>query len=350
MMNQRENLLRAVRFESPETIPMVFHINPACWQHYPHDALQQLMADHPLLFPGFVPSERVTPVFSAVQRKDQPYLDPWGCVWRTSEDGIVGVVTDHPLANWETFAGYQPPDPDSSDGLTSVEWESVEKAIRSEKEQGRLVQASLRHGHTFLQLCDIRGYQALMYDMADDEPRLWRLIGILEEFNLAVVRKYITAGAEWMSYPDDLGMQVGPMISPAHFKMYITPSYRRLMRPALEAGCVVHMHSDGDIRLLVEDMVGSGVEVVNLQDRVNGIDWIADRFAGRVCIDLDIDRQEVTPKGRPEEIHALIREEVEKLGRKEGGLMMIYGLYPGVPLENVKALMDAMEGCATYYS
>jgi uroporphyrinogen decarboxylase len=46
----------------------------------------------------------------------------------------------------------------------------------------------------------------------------------------------------------------------------------------------------------------------------------------------------------------LIREEVEKLGNQQSGLMMIYGLYPGVPLENVGALMDAMERYATYYS
>jgi hypothetical protein len=69
-----------------------------------------------------------------------------------------------------------------------------------------------------------------------------------------------------------------------------------------------------------------------------------------VCIELDIDRQEVTPKGRPEDIDALIREEVERLGRREGGLMMIYGLYPGVPLENVAALMDAMERHAICFS
>jgi len=30
--------------------------------------------------------------------------------------------------------------------------------------------------------------------------------------------------------------------------------------------------------------------------------------------------------------------------------MMIYGLYPGVPLRNVQALMDAMERYATYYA
>jgi len=112
----------------------------------------------------------------------------------------------------------------------------------------------------------------------------------------------------------------------------------------------VHMHSDGQIRDLLEDLIGGGVNALNLQDLVNGIDWIKDNLAGRVCIDLDIDRQRVTPSGTPKQIDALIREEVTKLGSKEGGLMMIYGLYPGVPLENVKALMDAMERYAGFHA
>jgi len=73
----------------------------------------------------------------------------------------------------------------------------------------------------------------------------------------------------------------------------------------------------------------------------------AARFAGWVCVDgptvcVGVDRQSVTRLGTPAQIDALIREEVRQLGRVEGGLMMVYGLYPGVPLENVAALMDAM--------
>ena len=52
----------------------------------------------------------------------------------------------------------------------------------------------------------------------------------------------------------------------------------------------------------------------------------------------------------PAQVDALIREEVEKLGSREGGLMMIYGWYPGVPIENAKAVMDAMEEYATHYA
>ena len=102
--------------------------------------------------------------------------------------------------------------------------------------------------------------------------------------------------------------------------------------------------------MLVDDIVGAGVEVINLQDLVNGIDWIANRFRGKICVELDIDRQRITPYGTPAQIDALIREEVEKISTKEGGLCMIYGLYPGVPIENAKAVMDAMEKYAFYYS
>ena len=186
--------------------------------------------------------------------------------------------------------------------------------------------------------------------MADNDPRLGRLIEMIGEFNLSLVERFIAMGATWIEYPEDLGMQVGPMLSPEQFRRYIKPLYQRMMAPARQAGCIVHMHSDGDIRTLLDDLIDGGVEVINLQDLVNGIDWIAEKLGGKVCIDLDIDRQRVTRFGRPDEIDTLIREAVEKLGSPNGGLMMIFGLYPGTPLANVGALMDAMERYATYYS
>ncbi|MCK5249987.1 MAG: hypothetical protein KAJ98_08485, partial [Spirochaetaceae bacterium] len=64
---------------------------------------------------------------------------------------------------------------------------------------------------------------------------------------------------------------------------------------------------------------------------------------GKICIDLDIDRQKITVNGSPAEIRELIDYEISQLGDPSGGFMMIYGLYPGVPMENVKALMEAME-------
>jgi uroporphyrinogen-III decarboxylase len=89
--------------------------------------------------------------------------------------------------------------------------------------------------------------------------------------------------------------------------------------------------------------------VLNIQDLVNGLAWIEEHLKGRVCINLDIDRQRVTRFGTPGEVDALIREAVERLGDPAGGLMLSHGLLPGIPLANVRALMDAMERYAGYY-
>jgi len=329
---------------------MVFHINPACWHHYDQTALQDLMEEHRLLFPDFVRQETVKPGLALNQRRGEPYTDPWGCVWETMDDGITGAVHGHPLEHWAAFVEYPAPDPLTTDGTFPVDWEALRTEVLGLKKQNEIVVGSLPHGHTFLRLQDIRGYENLMYDMMDGEPRLSRLIALVEEFNFRYVMQWMDLEPDMMSYPEDLGMQVGPMLSPEKFRTYIKPVYQRLMKPARERGCLVHMHSDGDIRTLVDDLIEGGVDVVNLQDLVNGIDWIAENLAGKVCIDLDIDRQHVTAQGTPRLIDDLICEEVRKLASKQGGLMMIYGLYPGVPLENVRALMDAMEKYSMSYS
>lgn len=350
-MTERENLLRAVRFEGPDYIPMIFHVNASCWHHYPQDALQDLMEAHPFLFPNFERSPTlVVQDYPPFARAGVPFVDPWGCVWETLDDGIMGVVTKHPLQSWDDFDSYQPPDPNKTTHWGPVDWDEMANSDNPIGFLSCLPTGEIGHGHTFLKLIDIRGYENVLYDMADDEPRLNRLLDMIERFNATLVRNFIDrVGVEWMGYAEDLGMQVGPMLSPAHFRKYIKPSYRRLIRPAREAGCVIHMHSDGDVRELAEDLIDVGVDVINLQDRVNGIDWIKENLAQKVCVDLDVDRQDITVSGTPDQIDAMIREEIEKIGSPQGGLMMTYGLYPGTPLQNAKAVMDAMEKYATYY-
>ena len=347
-MDARENTLNCIHFNKPEYIPMCFAIITSCWDSYPKDFLIEQMASHKLLFPDFNESEFVIPEHPITVLAGKPYIDPWGCRWETAIDGIMGVVTKHPLENWDDFENFSPPDPDKTTNWEPIDWESKTPPAVFREE---LCSADIGHGHTFLKLTDIRGYQNIIFDMADEHPKLYGLIDMIEEFNAKLLCNYLKYfEVEAMGFAEDLGMQNGPMLSPQYFRKYIKLSYQRLMAIARKAGCIINMHSDGDIKSLVGDLTESGVDVINLQDLVNGIDWIKDNLTGKVCVDLDIDRQMITAQGTPEQIDALIREEVEKLGSKNGGLMMIHGLYPGVPLENVKALMDAMERYSTFYS
>ena len=349
-MTKRENYLRAVRFERPDYIPVWFLINQACWEAYDQDALCELVERHPLLFPGFqAPPRPFKPEYAPLVDASAPYTDDFGCVWQTRTSGMIGSVIRHPLDDWSKFPQYRFPDPDKSSGLGPVDWEQVEGYIRGCRNNGEVAQGGLRHGHTFLQLCDLRGYENLMFDFADEEPLLWELIDRLEQFNLGIVRHYMKMDLDVMGYPEDLGMQVGPMLSPAHFRKYIKPSYERLIKPARDAGVLIHMHSDGDLHTLLDDIVGSGVDIINLQDQVNGVDWIAEKFRGHTCVDLDIDRQDITVHGTPRDIDEMIAHEVKTIGTREGGLLLVFGMYPGIPLENAAALMDSLERYMGYY-
>jgi len=275
--------------------------------------------------------------------KDNP-TDRFGVEWEGAIDGIRGVVQKHPLEDFSKIRDYKMPD------LPHFDLEKDRARVAEDKANGHFTSAGLDHGHTFLRITDLCGYENTLMGMADDDDDLKLLIQKIEDYNFAFVDHWSKCGYDMMCYPEDLGMQIGPMISPSLFRQYIKPSYQRLMKPARDAGSIVQMHSDGDIRTLADDLIDGGVDILNLQDLVNGIDWIKDRFAGKMCVDLDIDRQNITVFGTPADVDALIREEVEKLSSPAGGLMMVYGWYPGTPLENVRALMDAMEKYMFYWS
>ncbi len=346
----RENMLRTIFFQKPDCIPMNYAINASCYFQYGLDELFDLKERHPALFPGFVRPkdnaaflEELSAGMPGVGREGVPFTDDFGCVWQTPMMGLTGTVTGHPLADLSAFEHYRFPDPEVCMGIGPVDWEAESRRIAEAKAAGHFTAGGLRHGHTFLQLTDLCGYQNFLYAMMDEDPVLEPLIRGVNDFNCAILQKYIGFGVDMISIPEDLGMQHGPMITPEHFKKYIKPGYQRMMKLARDAGCIVHMHSDGDIRSLVDDIIDGGCQVINLQDLVNGIDWIAERFRGKTCVELDIDRQNVTFGGTPQDIDDLIREEVEKIGTPEGGLLMVYGLYPGTPIENAEAVAAAME-------
>lgn len=349
-LSPRENILRAIHFQSPDYIPVTYKINPSYYFANNVDAVLDFQARHPLLFPDFVRPEDgrtflkdLRKSLHPVMRKGIPFVDDFGCTWESSAEGMTGLVTRHPLSDLEDFATYRFPDPETCMGIGPIRWEQFRADVAASKERGELTVGKLRHGHTFLQLCDICGYENLLYAMADEEPVLEELLKGVSDFNCALIRRFLEADVDMVKIPEDLGMQKGPMLSPSQFCQYIKPGYQRMMQMVRDAGKIVHMHSDGDIRLLADEIIDGGCQVLNLQDLVNGIDWIAEHLKGKVCIELDVDRQNVTFGGTPREIDALIREEVEKLSAPEGGLMMIYGLYPGTSLENAEAVACGFE-------
>ena len=88
------------------------------------------------------------------------------------------------------------------------------------------------------------------------------------------------------------------------------------------------------------------VQAWNIQDLVNGLDWMAATLKGKVALDVDIDRQHITPCGSPEEVRSHALDILRLLDDPAGGLILTYGLYPGTAWENAMAMAEVLDEVA----
>lgn len=349
MLSVRENYIRNARFANPEWIPSSVHISNASWDQLRYD-LEEVAIKHPDFFPYVKKGWRDYDNFDfGNYKKGKPIKDSWGCIWETSVNGLVGVVKNAPLSNWENYGNYQVPDPNICADFSPRDWEKEKEYIKSLKSRGSLTSGSLAHGFLFLRLQYLRGFENAMMDMYTGEPLLYKLIEKIYEYNVTIVKRYVEMGVDLMEFPEDLGMQKSLIISPEMFRKWILPSYIKLFKPCKENSILIGFHSDGYIMEIVSDLIKAGVDIINLQDLCNGIDNIAREIKGKACIRLDIDRQKIIPYGTRKEIFELIEEEVRKLGSPQGGLEFIAGIYPPTPPENVDALCEALKKYRRYW-
>jgi uroporphyrinogen decarboxylase len=356
-MTNRENLLKAYRFQKPEFIPISAGLPYLDWAEHGYDPeeLEAIIMSHPVLFPNYKKGSiyanyECLPKTRPDLVKGNKYKDGWGCIWETVCTGMVGAVTHHPLADWSEFDNYIAPASAENDGLCDIDWNKIRLSTEQARASGSAVGFAIPHGHTFLRIQDIRGYENVIFDMVDKSANFLKLLGMIEQFNVELVNRYIELEPDIIMIPEDLGMQSTPMLSPEMFNEYFKPVYLSMTKPIKDAGIIVHEHSDGFILPLIDDLVDCGGDVINMQDLVNGIDNIAVQVKGRMAIDLDIDRQSVTVNGSAQDIDDLIHEEVSKLGSKEGGLSLTYQPWPPTPAKNMDAVFTAMEKYSTYYA
>ena len=318
----------------PEVLSHV-HIWYQVWEEF-GDKLEPLV--------GFSPYVSVHLDRKPNQLAGSEATDVWGCGWVYPLESHDGQCTGHPISSWSDLNSYSPPDP-----AKYTDWKEAEKRVQRLKAKGKVAAGSTDHGFIFLRLTYLRGFENLMMDMADSRPELERLIDIVEDYWFQVVKRWVEIGVDTVSFGDDLGLQDALPISPAAWRKYIKPSYARIFSYCRSNGVHVSLHSDGYIVDIIPDLIDCGVSSINPQDLVNGLDNLERLAKGKVYIHLDIDRQQITVFGKPEEVDRHILNCVKTLGSPHGGLSFIWYVFPPTPLENIEAGVRAMHNYATYY-
>jgi hypothetical protein len=320
-MSLQEDRIKAINFDCPELIPVSAYFLPAAWMKY-REALDEIVERHPALF-GPKDQDRDYDAVGGTYVAGE-HVDAWGCVWSNLKHGMEAIVTGHPLSTREAVHTLKAP----------------------------TIDVGFPHGFMFLRLTDLRGFEEMMIDFAEEPPELQMLIDTVLQYNLrqADLRlRGLKNSGEIVYFGDDLGMQTSLPMNPKKWRKYLKPCYQQIYRPFVEAGHYVYMHTDGHILEIIPDLVEVGAKVINPQSRANGLDELARVCKGKVCVDLDLDRQ-LFPFATPKELDDHIREAVEKLGSPRGGLWLKAEMNYETPLENIEAVCQALETYRAYYA
>jgi len=312
------NLIEAFRMDSPAEIPVQVSILPAAWIKYGAE-LQRLIDQYPQFFGGRQQDlEHIVEHLRPSYRKGV-WIDEWGCRWENEIDGNEAIVTGHPIKTEEDVFNLQIP----------------------QNRDGRLP-----HGFMYLRLLDLAGFENAMIWFAEEGETIRTLIDKVLEYNLYQVAAILPRMQKLQSFGDDLGTQKGLAIGPARWRKYLKPCFCKLygIVKSYKPDQLIYMHTDGCIWEIMPDLVECGVDIINPQFRANGIDHLV-----RVCrreqiitINLDLDRQ-LFPWATRSQIFDHVGLCVESLYMKEGGLGLNIELNYDVSLENMAAILDAVE-------
>jgi hypothetical protein len=83
------------------------------------------------------------------------------------------------------------------------------------------------------------------------------------EFSLELTKILAENGAEVILIWDDYGFKNGLFMSPRNYRTYVFPWLKRICEAAHKHDSKILLHSDGDLMLIFEDIIGCGVDALN---------------------------------------------------------------------------------------
>ncbi len=262
-------------------------------------------------------------------------LSEWGFRWDRA-DLTMGQPREPQVREWADLETLRIPDPGDPRRFADI-------APARERYGERYYVASLvLSGFTLMSF--LRGFAPLLTDLYTDRPMVERLADIVFGFEEGIIERLPGRGVDAVSFYDDWGTQSGLIISPALWREFFKPRYRRQFDLAHRSGLDVYFHCCGAVADLVPDLIEIGVDLLNLgQPNLFDIEELGRKFGGRTCFVCPVSYQTTSISGTPEEIRKVVRSYRDNLGRFGGGLIGYIEEYGSIGLseENYQACVSA---------
>jgi hypothetical protein len=250
-MLPRERVQAALDFRTPDRIPLQIAPSPAGLYEHGQKLLDLMCAcghdfgDARLMR---LPDPPPPSDFDPDGRYHAIRTDAWGTTWEYRIFGIWGHPIGWPLNDLSALAGWRAPEPPPTSG---PQFEEARTAAARHVETWHLVGEC---GALFETLRWVRRFEQILMDIEDDTPEINRIAEIVNDYNQSLARHALALGCDSVAFGDDLGTQNALMISPAAFRRFFKPRYKKLFDPVRRAGRGVFFHSCGQVMDVLEDL------------------------------------------------------------------------------------------------
>jgi len=281
-LTSRERIIAVLQHTLPDRVPLMeIWIDPGVADAILPGADATDLADHLDLDAVCV----LTMVYEEdeVEWVDQEkglYKDKWGALQIRAQDAMSVPAKPPRIETEEDLAKYRPPDPAKSPVPDKVRrlkqrYPNGEKAIAVIGESGWAPAVYLRGG-----------LENLLLDFGLRPEFVKPLMQIGVDYYRDLFGLAIEAGADIVLLGDDYSDKNGPMMSPAQFEDIILPCDAALAAAVKSAGAYCIKHTDGDIRKIMDMLVGTGLDCLGPLEPVPGmeLDAILRRYPGRIAV------------------------------------------------------------------
>ena len=278
-------------------------------------------------------TQSVKPLYASPREFGSRVADEFGVVWTTSEIDR-GSPVGPPLTEPDLSA-YAFPDP-----AAAYRFEHL----------GDWCQANADH-FTFLWVGDLWeratflcGMERLLLWVALEPDFVSALLQGIADYILRTMDILFGRFAfDGIALSDDYGTQKAMLISPAAWRRFVKPRLAEILARAKSAGRTAFLHSCGNVRPVVPDLVELGLDVLHpIQPEAMEILELKREFGADVTFCGGLGTQDLLVNAAPQEIRDEVRRLQREMGRGGG-----YILEPGitiqadVPLANLLALIEA---------
>jgi uroporphyrinogen decarboxylase len=275
---------------------------------------------------------------------DGTFLDEWG-VGR-QQVGPYNERISYPLANAtihdvQNFAWPDPFDPGRCEGLAD------EARRMYEKTDFCLVAGHISAG-IFQDCWNLRGMEQFLLDMIENRELAEALLDKVTAIHIDLWAVFLNAVGEYVDMvetADDLGGQMGLLISREMYRDLIKPRHVMLHAAFREhTTAKILFHSCGAIMPLIDDLIETGVQVLNpIQPLPGRMDPEEMRkcYGDQLVFHGGLDVQDLLLNGSPADVIRHVRHYYAELGLHRYIMAPANSVQPGTPPENLLAAYQA---------